>query len=128
MRRSNLHPTEDDLRRMAQYPYRNPMEVWKEMDAEARRYEQEETEYVNIALCTTYAAPKLCYPKKLFNDVTNIRFEGYLFPAPSGYREVLKHQYGDYMAYPPVEQRGTWHSSAWIDPDISYKSVKVNSL
>lgn len=128
MRRSNPNPTEEDLRRMAKYPYRNPMEVWKEMDAEARRYEHEETEYVNIALCTIYVAPKLCYAKNLFDDVANACFEGYMLSVPSGYQEVLKQQYADYMVYPSVEQRGTWHSSVWIDPDVSYKSIQVNSL
>ncbi len=38
--------------------------------------------------------------------------------APSDYRDLLTISYGDYMQFPPVEQRGAWHEDVIIfDPD-----------
>ena len=31
--------------------------------------------------------------------------------------------YGDYMKFPPVKERGLWHSFVF-QPDIPYKSIK----
>lgn len=125
MRRSNPDPTEEDLRRMEQYPYRDPMKVWREIEAEARRYEHEETEYLNLAVLTLYSAPKLCFPKKCFDKTVYAEFEGFEFPIPYEYDEVLRQQYGDYMIFPPVEKRGTWHSNIYMNPDISYRNINI---
>ena len=41
-------------------------------------------------------------------------------PAPIGYKDVLSATYGDYMKFPPVNERGTWHKDLIIDPDTPY--------
>ena len=57
--------------------------------------------------------------------------DGYLvtskmkIPAPAGYDEILKCQYGDYMK--PVKG-GTWHEGIYLDPDTPYYiTLKNNS-
>ena len=52
-------------------------------------------------------------------------FENIQVPVPSNYDEVLKTIYGNYMAYPPVNERGAWHEGQiTFDPDIPYQEFK----
>lgn len=49
-------------------------------------------------------------------------FEDMLVPVPVGYKSCLKKRYGDYMAFPPVSERGKWHEeSVYFDPDRSFR-------
>lgn len=63
--------------------------------------------------------------KFLYTDVSvlvDADFEGYKIPIPSNYDNVLKELYGDYMKFPPVEERGKYHEEQiYYDPDIPYK-------
>lgn len=36
-------------------------------------------------------------------------FEGFKLPIPKNYYSILKTEFGDYMAFPPVEERGHCH-------------------
>lgn len=120
MRRSNPNPTDADLRRMKMYPYRDPMEVWKELDAAARKYEHEDTGYWNMAVCTIYKADELFFQEEWVNTTIPWEFELFKFPIPKEYDKMLATQYGDYMQLPPVEKRGAWHTGAITDPDVPY--------
>lgn len=56
------------------------------------------------------------------DDIVFVPFENIEIPIPNSYDEVLKRMYGDYMKFPPVEQRGQWHSGKILyDPDTPYK-------
>lgn len=50
------------------------------------------------------------FPQKLFSDTILMSFEDKEFFIPSGYNDILKICYGDYMKLPPVEQRVTHHN------------------
>lgn len=59
-------------------------------------------------LCTIgghHGYPRETYETMWFQNIAEIQFEGYTFPAPSGWHELLKNMYGDYMALPPEEER-----------------------
>ena len=56
-------------------------------------------------LCITCWEPKSCWRKSCFAETVNLSFEGMSVPAPSGYDEVLRETYGDYMKLPPEDQR-----------------------
>lgn len=48
-------------------------------------------------------------------------FEDITVPVPLGYRSCLEKRYGDYMAFPPISERGKWHEdSIFFDPDKAY--------
>lgn len=50
-----------------------------------------------------------------------LSFENILFPAPAGYKSILKNVYGDYMKFPPRGKRGAWHEGQVIfEPDMPY--------
>lgn len=53
----------------------------------------------------TPIAFRAVYPKRVFERVTKVQFEGKKYSAPLEYDEYLKIQYKDYMTLPPVEKR-----------------------
>ena len=46
-------------------------------------------------------------PRRLFDKVIKVEFEGALYDAPADYDEYLKILYADYMQIPPESQRIT---------------------
>lgn len=54
-------------------------------------------------------------------------FECIEIPVPKNYDKIMKNMYGDYMKFPAVEDRGTWHDNIIIfDPDVPYKQFLEN--
>ena len=49
-------------------------------------------------------------PKTLFGEGTPLEFEGDYYNSPSEYVAYLTKFYGDYMQFPPVEQRVSKHN------------------
>lgn len=55
--------------------------------------------------CSTYAPKGALFPKDLFDELVNHKFEGVDFLIPKKYDEMLTIMYGDYMKLPPEEKR-----------------------
>lgn len=70
----------------------------------------------NIVL---YGYEKSILRKTYFDGSKQMDFEGFYFPVPSNCCEVLTTIYGDFMKFPPLEERGKWHT-ALIDADKEY--------
>lgn len=65
--------------------------------------------------------PKYWLRKKDLDDIIYVDFENIKVPVPKDYDSVLRHTYGNYMEFPPVEQRGEWHEGIILfNPDIPY--------
>lgn len=71
----------------------------------------------------------LCNPNFLKYEATVSGHSSYIYrkfefldiAVPSDYDFDLKKAYGDYMKFPPVEERGKWHDETIIfDPDLSF--------
>lgn len=59
--------------------------------------------------------------KSDLKDIIWVPFEDINVPVPANYDKMLTNFYGDYMEFPPIEERGTWHKSQIIfEPDIPY--------
>ncbi len=65
---------------------------------------------------------RLRWPKSDFDETVMLPFEDIEVPAPAGYDDILRKIYGDYMQFPPEDQRVSPHGGV-IDPDHSYKEV-----
>lgn len=50
------------------------------------------------------------------------QFENLIIPIPADYEQILSSVYGDYMEFPPIQERGKWHEDQIIyEPDMGYK-------
>ena len=56
-----------------------------------------------------------------FQSTIDIPFEDTTVPVPVGYESYLKRCYGDYMKFPPVEERESKHSNYLLDLDKPYR-------
>lgn len=119
MRRSS--PDLHDIERHALWSGRPPLSVCEEIQQIARTHENEETEFVNESTCVCYPWNKFVWQKKDFDEIVEMEFEGYKFPCPKGYDSILTTLYGDYMEFPPVDKRGTWHDTDFFEPDVPYR-------
>lgn len=71
-------------------------------------------------LCGAWGRKEIV-PKKWFNEVVELEFEGIKVNAPKDYDLWLKQVYGNYMELPPVEKRVAHHYVDVVDFDKSYK-------
>lgn len=62
-----------------------------------------------------------CYRDDL-ESIQWVSFENIQIPIPQNAKSLLANMYGDYMKFPPLEQRGTWHTGILeFDPDTPYQ-------
>lgn len=120
MRMTNPYLSEKNKERVAKWSGMNPIEVYKEANALASQYNNRETKYVMNSISTVYSFRRKLRPREWYRDVIYKDFEGKQFCIPIGALEILSNQYGDYMKYPPVEERGVWHSDVIFDADVPY--------
>ena len=60
--------------------------------------------------------------KTSLSEIIEVPFESIKVPIPRKFSIWLNNAYGNYMEYPPIEQRGKWHEDMIIfDPDKPYK-------
>ena len=56
------------------------------------------------------------------HETINVPFECLSLPIPKNYDEILRRDYGDYMKFPPVIERGKWHEGKiHFEPEMPYK-------
>lgn len=63
-------------------------------------------------------------PKEWFETTKIAKFEGYDMPIPAGAEKWMTMIFGNYMEYPPVEERVAKHKVTIIDTETSYKKYK----
>jgi lipopolysaccharide cholinephosphotransferase len=60
--------------------------------------------------------------KEYLEDLIEMPFETLQVPVPKRYDEILTNFYGNYMEYPPMDERGEWHNGIIeFDPYTPYK-------
>lgn len=83
------------------------------------KYNNRKCEKVGILSCDPYDEKCYWYREDLENR-TELCFEYIRVSAPKKYDRCLKIGYGNYMEFPPVEERGMWHSQIFFDPYKPY--------
>ena len=87
--------------------------VVEKMKQSGIRYSNQETKR-RAVFVTADNKKRWILPSKLFEEYTELVFEGYSFSVVSRYDDYLTACYGDYMKLPPIEQQTTHHSiEAW---------------
>ncbi len=108
----------------------SPMEDWQAVQRIAMQELHEETDYFSMKVLVLpnnsgYNSP---IKKEWFSTSQKVKFEGIEIQIPCGFDSFLTATYGNYMQFPPVEQRGTWHGGLVIDPERPYTYYqKMNS-
>ena len=78
------------------------------------------SDYVANCTVTSLKSSAQIWKKSWFDRTIMHKFEMIEIPMPGGIDNRLKAQYGDYMEYPPMNQRGQWHTDVLWDPDNKY--------
>ena len=71
----------------------------------SKRLSGNDTGYVGNFILST----RIRCDKEIFKSFIDVEFEGYKFPVPKRYDELLKSLFGDYMKLPPKEKRVSHH-------------------
>lgn len=119
MRRANPHLTDVEQKRVDAISGLDPLATYEKMQSIATQYNKYPTENVICAVVTVYDWTRQIFPREICKDLIDIEFEGYEFPVPRNYDKVLSTLYGDYMQFPPLEERGVYFSIK--DADRPYK-------
>jgi lipopolysaccharide cholinephosphotransferase len=67
--------------------------------------------------CPPYVS--VIYPSEAFQESVKLEFAGAKFPAPKGWDELLRLDYGDYLQPPPPESRVSVHFFEAFRSDLS---------
>ncbi len=97
--------------------------IWKFSEKQMTKYKLEECKYVSEMVIGPKAIKRLL-PKEWFTKTKLIKFEGYDMPIPVGAEQWMTMAFGNYMEYPPVEERKPKHKIVLIDTENSYKKYK----
>ncbi|MCR4743386.1 MAG: LicD family protein [Treponema sp.] len=127
MRQSNKNPTPQELERMKGYNS-DPDKDMAEIEALATKYNNQKTEYLSCNVCTIDKWQNRTCKACDLQEFILWDFEGFKLPIPKNYDSILKNEFGDYMAFPPVEERGHCHDRNLLNPDVSYKESLKNLL
>lgn len=86
---------------------------------ECMKYNDNNCERVAILSCDPYDEKCYWYRSDIEKTI-DVPFESLTVQAPIGYDRCLKIGYGDYLEFPPLEERGKWHQNIYFDPDHPY--------
>ena len=124
MRMGNPNLNAEQLRRIATHSGRNPQEVLRELQGLVTSFQGKGNGWLCQATCGGFYG----YERELRRAEDHAQFilgqfEGREYPIPSGWEWTLHRKYGDFMAFPPVSQRGNWHHGVTINPDVPYTTM-----
>lgn len=80
----------------------------------------EKANRIGFVMWTPYRHDRVTWEKSDYDSTVELPFEFTKIKVPSGYERVLRVMYGDYMKFPPVESRGSWHQFIF-EPDMPYE-------
>lgn len=125
MRISNPYLDDANKERVKNYSGRNPYETYEEIHKNAQVFAGDpRCDCVLEMVCTVCKdGRKKIIKKDEIKEVVYLDFEGFKLPTFNGYISYLERAFGDYMQFPPVEERGVWHSGITFDADVPYKTT-----
>lgn len=95
--------------------------VYKMLNQLASSYNWSKASEVGVVIFNAYPKKNSCYCKDDFMETVYLPFENIKVPVPVGYKNILSVLYGDFMKFPPVEERGIWHNFIF-ETDVPYKT------
>ena len=102
------------------YNTNDPLGEYENIQKIAANSKYDSMGFVGIPVNTILKSKQLVWGISGFDSYDTVPFEGVKMRIPSGYDDILKIIYGDYMEFPPAEKRGAWHQGVIWDPDRTY--------
>lgn len=99
------------------FPKRLRYTLFKKAEENVKKYKLKDSKLL-------YFCYESIMPKRFFAESIDVEFEGKKFPITKNYDEYLKYLYGDYMKYPPEEQRIPETEVLFLDLDNPYTKYK----
>ena len=112
---------ERQLENFRKYQTDDPVREYDIIQKIASNPNYNNSEYVANCTVTSLKSSAQIWKASWFETTIMHQFETIEIPMPGDIVPRLKAQYGDYMKFPPVDQRGNWHSDVMWDPDKSFK-------
>lgn len=88
--------------------------IWRACEKRMTQYKISENRCVT-ELCSGPHWMKMEYPKRIYEGVDYVVFEGMKLPCMKGYDEYLTMVFGDYMTPPPKDKQKPHHDIAYLD-------------
>lgn len=79
--------------------------------------------YVGNCSVTLLKPERQIWREEWFDETVMHKFEFIEIPMPKMIHERLTVQYGSYMEFPPLEERGKWHPDVIWNPDVPYTEL-----
>lgn len=120
MKRNCKGLNERQKRDLVTYYVDDPYQSFNNLHGLASNPADEGSDYMTIYNAITREPLKHVYPSSAFADSISHRFENMDVKIPVGWKDVLNATFGDYMQFPPVEERGSKNNQIFFDPDHPY--------
>lgn len=124
MKAKNKDLDEVQLQKLKLYHTDNPLFEFEKVQKIATNPKYKESKYIGVPVNTILKPNQQIWESACFADYETCPFENIEIRIPKGFQKVLTTSYGDYMKFPPLENRGTWHSGVIWDPDNSFLNYK----
>ncbi len=108
------------------YMTNEPLKEWEHLQNIAKRWSNCHSDFYAMKVLVVGGKYNLPLRKDWFNSTKKVAFEKIEIQIPSNYASFLTTIYGEYMKFPPLEQRGMWHSGVLIDPEKPYTEYMDN--
>lgn len=82
--------------------------------------DQSKSKNVHIFMGASVDRDASIYPREMFEEYTEIAFEGKMFSVVKDYEKYLRISYGDYMQLPPEKDRQAAIHAKFVDLNKSY--------
>lgn len=119
---------ERQLENYNKYHTDNPISDYEAIQSIAKNPNAKGKGLLGVSAITVYPYAKMIWPAECFDNYELANFENIMVRVPKGYEKVLTTTYGNYMEFPPIEKRGTWHEGLIQDPYHSYKEYQNDSI
>ena len=86
-------------------------------------YNNTDTAMIGTLSCDPYDRNYYWYLEDV-RETIEVPYEDMQVKVPIGYDRCLKLCYGNYMEFPPVEERGQWHQNIYYDPFVPFTEYK----
>lgn len=97
--------------------------LWKRAEQRMSKYRWDECEEVT-ELIGSIKGMLLRHPKKDFEQIIYMTFEGHQIPVMAGYDRYLRLIWGDYMKLPPEEKRVAKHDVVYLSTTEPYEKFQ----